>query len=850
MLRTTLAGLRAHRLRLLLTGLAITLGVAFVSGTFVLTDMMGASVSRQLAGSADRFDVIVLPGESEEGAERTEDPAIPADVLAEVGAVPGVAAAAGEIVAQTPLLDADGRAIGFMPTYGVSLPADPELLRYPVVEGTVPTADDEVALDTGTAEDTGFAVGDRVEVLDADQERHGFTVTGLIDLGANAMAAIGGGVGFAPATAERMAGGGDFAEIHVLGAGGDPAELRDAVAAALGGGYEVVTGAERAAALVEASGGDNQVLAIGLLLFALVALFVAGLVIYNTFTILVAQRTRELALLRCVGAERAQVFGAVLLEAAVVGLLASAVGVAAGIGLGAGGYAALSAVQGDTPIAPVIGWHTVLVGLVAGTVVTVVAALLPARRATTIAPVAALRSQPETDEGRRAGAVRIGLAALFAAGGTALTWYGIVLGTGGTLEPGMLLVAAGGIVSFLGVLAIGPNLVAGLVRLLGWAPARLLGVPTRLAVANTRRNPRRAATTTVALTVGVTLITLFAVVTASLRASYDQALEDRYPVDVLAQPQMSAEGAIPREVAAGLRADPAVRSVVEVRSAEARLDGTEQRVAALDGAELADIATGAVAGDPAGLGPGTVAVAEDVAAAEGLSVGDTVALDGGGGTGELTVVAVLEPMDLPVPGVVLAGTDFDRYFGADHPAERLLVSSADREDSSAAEAAVSGALAELPAIQVQTVDVMRQEMTAALDQLLLVMAGLVGLAVVIALFGIANTLTLSVVERTRESAMLRALGLTRGQLRRMLLVEAVLISVIGALIGVVLGVVFGWAAVVTAFTSTMSGEVLTTVPAGQIGVFLAVAALAGVLASVLPARRAARDSVVAALAGE
>ncbi|MFI6514002.1 ABC transporter permease [Spirillospora sp. NPDC050679] len=833
MLKTTLAGLRAHKLRLLLTGLAITLGVGFIAGTFVLTDTIDKGVGETFARSADKVDAAVVPkrGQGEEG--------LPAGLLAKVRAVPGVAQAQGLVDGDAPLLGRDGKAVGDMPTVAKTVPSG-RLLRYEVDKGRVPSGPGEVVLDQRTAEREKFGVGQTVTVLDHRDRPQRFTVVGVLDFGIDADATMRGAVGFDPATAVRVTGAKKFGEIDV--AGGD----RAAVARAVGGSYDVLTGDELAARLAKAAGADTKLIRAGLLIFGMVAMLVSALVIYNTFSILIAQRMREMALLRCVGATRRQVFGGVLTESVAVGLVGSLLGLAAGLGLGAGALALFDVLGANLPstggvsLAP----RTVAVGLLVGVLVTVVSAVLPARAATRIAPVAALRSDLEPGTGRfRLGWPRSVAAALFLVLGVALGGFGAFSMDKG--ETAMYLVAASGAVFFLGVIIMMPALVRPLSRLVGALPGRIGGVPARLAVANAQRAPRRTATTTIALTVGVGLMSLFAVVAASGKAMSNQQMDKQFPVDFQVQTQFRSGGEeqrVPHALAQALRQRPEFGTVIEAREAKSRVDRDETPVGALtDGALGSVLKLNFKGGSLGAFKPGTALADVSTAQSLGLKTGDTVRIATRQGAVPVRI-AGLYGNDVPLSGLLVPDADFDRYFDVRDPVS-VYAKTRDGVSAAAARQAIEDAARPYPTAKVASQAEMREQIDKAVDMILMIFGGLLGLAVVIALFGIANTLTLSVVERTRESALLRALGLTRRQLRRMLSVEALVMAVIGAFTGVVLGVGFGWAA-----TTAMAADSVFAVPFGQIAGFIVLAGLAGMLAAVLPARRAAKASIVESLA--
>ncbi|MFB9803208.1 ABC transporter permease [Streptomonospora salina] len=836
MLRTTLAGLRLHKGRLVTTALAVALGVMFVSGTLVFSDTLRESFASQVMGSAGKMDAVAM------AEERGPEGEIARDVLAEVRDLPEIDRAAGVTRAAAPLLDPDGRAVGTTPTLGLSVG---EVTRYSAAEGDLPEGPEEAALATTTADNAGYEVGDTAQVLDADGEKHSFTVTGLIDFGISDEISYRGAVAFAPATAAQMTGTDGLAEIDAIAAEGVSAqEAADAVEAVAGDHAEVLTGKKLGERLASDAGTQADVLAMGLLLFALISVVVAAIVIHNTFAILVAQRQREMALLRCVGAVRRQVFTSVVAEALVVGVLASAVGVLAGIGLGVAGYAVGSdAIAADASGATaVVTPQTVLIGLAVGTATTLSAALMPARRATFVPPLAALRtSDVASGLAKNFGVVRIAVGTLLlaAAAGTVALALSI-----DDSDQALMLVAGGGVVAFAGVVAWSPLVVR--VAVAAVAPLmRALGVSSALAADNERRNPKRAATAMIALTVGATLITGYAVVNASMMSTTDARLDEQFPMDYRIHAQIALEEdstGVDPEVARDLREQPEIDTVVAERRKIRESPDHFAYFTTFLGADVADaVDAEAASGDLADVGPGTVAV-HDEFASEG--VGDTLRLDTEDGERSYEVAAVVDEAQTAW-SVIMAPADFAEAFPSVGTDNSLRVTATDGADSERLHDAVYSAVEGHPTLQVQSVADSRRQYEEMLNTAFLAIVAMLGLAVVIAVFGIANTLALSVLERTRESAMLRALGLKRAQLRVMLVWEAVLLCVIGAAVGVGLGAVFGWASV-----AVMFDDPLFSLPVGQIGAFLAAAVAAGLLASVLPSRQAARTSITAAMASE
>ncbi|MFI9588800.1 ABC transporter permease [Nonomuraea sp. NPDC052265] len=827
MLKTALAGLRAHKLRLLLTSLAITLGVGFIAGTFVLNDTIQAGFSQRVTADADKVDVAVLPKE--------RDGVLPDKALERVRALPGVTEAQGLIRAPAPLLGKDGRAVGSSPTTALSIVPGP-LDRTSIVAGTGPGSDDQAAvLDKNTAKSQGLRLGDTITVLDREQAPQRFRLVGLLDPGVDLELSFTGAVGFTAATAQRMTGAKGYREIDV--AGSAPG-LKQAVAAALGGAYEVKSGAELADDLAASAGLSMRTLTVGLLLFGAVAMMVAALVIYNTFTILVAQRTREMALLRCIGATRGQVFGSIVLESLAVGLLASALGLLAGYGLAVLALTLLAAFDAPMPTDAAVALTpvTIGIGLAVGLVVTMFAALLPARAATHVPPVAALRAQPE-EQDFRTGLLRWVFAGLFLLAGAGTTAFGVAALPAG--EPSTLFVVmAGGALVFLAVLILGPVLVRPLSAVVGWVPAKLFGVPGRLALDNSARNPRRAATTTVALTIGVTLMTLISVLSASTRLTVWNKLDEQFPVDYMLAGQVQDSG-VPRSVAEKLRGRPELASVLQIRETPGKVGDRRFDIGTYHGTVTPEVLSGSMAG----LSAGQVALLDHAASALGVKVGDTVTVrTERAGSVPLKVVAVLAGTNSTLPPLTVAERPFDTYYDR-VPDSRVMINIRDGVAADQARQVVMAAIAAHPTVQMASSTEVRGQFDETLDMLLMIVTGLLGLAILISLLGIANTLSLSVHERTRESALLRALGLTRPQLRRMLSVEALMLGLIGALVGVVLGGVFGWAAV----RAMLPGAVFSA-PLGQIALFVVLSGLAGVLAAVVPARRAARASIVGSLA--
>jgi putative ABC transport system permease protein len=858
MLRSTLAGLRARAMRLALSSLAIAAGVGFVTGTLILGASMNRSFYDSFAAGARNVAAAVSPqGASGLRPGAADSPYLPVSALRAVRAVPGVAAADGRVVGPAALIGSNKKIIlnNGEPGVGISVAADPALRGFAVVSGRVPRGPGEVAVDAATAAAEHYRVGQRVRIVSEAGRTLSFRLAGTISLGADHAVENDTVVALPAATALQVTGRRGYSQIVTAAAPGvTQAELATRLRAVPGlARDQVQTGSQLARSEATAAVHFTSQFTDAILIFALIALIVAAIVIFNTFTILAAQRRRELALLRCVGASRRQVFTGMLAEAALIGVAASAAGVVAGLGLGWGLERVFTAFGVPVPAGPLmLTWGTAGIAMLTGTAVTILAAVLPARAATMVAPVAALGG-PEPRPGRRVGWWRIGTAVASASVGLGLTFLGLrhVDGSAGFVE-----IAAGGCVFFVAVLAVGPLIAPPVTTAVGWLPGRIGGVPARLASANARRNPHRVAATTAALTIGITLMTVFTVVASSAEASAGASIAQHYPFGFTVAPgQFGGDGGqpVPGSVVDALRRSPALDVVAPYYERTARVGagaaaggGGQQVVGALAPAGVAAISPPLVSGSLTALRPGTVAVDSQALRALGGRQGGTVVVRGGVlGPLRLRVVAVYRGENSPLPSVLLAAADYLRDFRPDG-AQAVYVNQRRGAGAAAARAAVTAATAADPLLQVGTVADHRSQLTSRVNQILGLFSVLLGLAILIALLGITNTLTLSVLERTRESAVLRALGLTRSQLRGMLLAEALLMALLGGVLGVALGAGFGWAMVHGFITSAAGG--VFSVPVARIALYVVIGAVASVAAAVLPARRAARASVVSALA--
>jgi putative ABC transport system permease protein len=842
MVRAVLAGLRGHAGRLAATTLAVMFGVAFVAGTFIFTDTAQRGYADAYTRSAANVDVSVRPA-GEESQLLTEAQ------LQAVRRLPDVATADGRMVARLALLDRDGRPVTNFESvgYAVATDGDARLRPYDIV-GRAPGLG-EALLDTDSAERLGYRVGDTIVVVDTSGDRHRYRLVGLLDFGVSSQRYSGQSVVGLPAAVITTLSGTDGYEEIVVDArdGVDPAGLVAVVSAELGPDARVLTGEQRRDELVDEAAGWLTDFRFFLLLFGLVSLVVAAFVIYNTFAVLAALRIRQTALLRCVGATRGQLFRATLVEAAIIGLIGAVAGILLGMGVAYGLIALLNwQLDFGIPVgSAVLGPVPVAAGLALGLAVTVGSAFIPAVRATRTSPLAALRDQPTGPTGQRRRVLRAVAAALVGIVGIAITVLGV---REPDPETGTALIVLGGMITFLAVLVASPLFIGILSTVVGAVPARLFGTPARLATANARNNPGRTAITAASLMIGVGLMSVFSVALSSLDVTAARQIAAQFPVDVVATGVRYGDDdpTLPAGYAQALRDRPEFSAVAQVRTAPATVGGNQVRVGAVDPASLGTLITPPLSeGRLADLRSGTAIVATSRTWLRDTAVGATLSLAGSRSTMEVHVVAVTPAL---VPGLgnldlLLVWSDLEALAG-EVPDVAVLAKTAPGVSSSQALAALDALADEYPLVSVGSVVDLSNDLESAVDSILAVTTGLLVITVVISLFGISNTLALSVVERTRESATVRALGLTRGQLRATLLLESLVMATIGALVGVGYGLAYG-AVLATKALATL--EPVVAVPwTWLLGIVLLVTVTAA-LAAVLPARRAARASIVAAM---
>jgi putative ABC transport system permease protein len=849
MLALTLRGVVARKMRAFLTGLAVFLGVAMIAGTLMLTDSVNNSFDNIFSESNSGVDVSIKTKETIEDSRGAAPPAFDAGVLESVQAVDGVAEAAGGIFDPTvSVLDEKGKRVGTPgpPHFAISVVPD-RFSPWNYSEGRPPESADEMAIDNFTAEREGWKVGDRVRVAGTGAA-NAYTISGIARWGSGVELL---GASLAILTlpeAQRLTGKQSrFDQITIAAEEGvSPEELKLAIQRAVPASLEALTGEENAA---EESQGFKEgfgIISSALLGFGLIALFVGGFIIFNTFSITVAQRTREFGMLRTLGAHRRQVLGAVLLEAAIIGLVASALGILGGIGFVAGIIALFKAFGLDIPSSGlVISPSTVLIALLVGVLVTIVASLAPARRATRVTPLEALREPGGSSRlSRRRTLVALVLLVLAA---FSIVWGMLATGSFSSafvfLGPGILLL-------FLAVALLSSRLIGPLSALIGWPLERFGGVPGMLACENTQRNKSRTATTAAALMIGLALVVFVATFASALNKSLEEALGRQFASDLVLS---NSDGftRIPTETAEAVRGIEGVAVVSPVAGGDARVQGVSgtQAVSGLDpesvvhvynldwhdgsDATLADLgASGAII--EAGWGDDN-----------DIAIGDVIRLTTPTGTEISYTVrgSVRDKAKLLLSTFAVPRDNLLRNFGVDGDSF-TLVGFTEGADPDAVRARIDRELAAaFPTVESRSRAEVEADSRQQVNQVLVLIYALLGLSILIAIFGVVNTLILTIHERTREIGMLRAIGTSKRQVRRMIRYESVITAMIGAIIGAGLGLVL---AVISVQVLSSEGLVLS-IPYPLIVTLLLLAAVAGVAAAIAPARRASKTNIIEAL---
>jgi putative ABC transport system permease protein len=845
MFRVALQGLLTHKLRVLLSSLSIALGVAFVTGTLVLTDGMNSALTKQYEEQYAGSDVVVRsPSAFEDTDALDQRGPVAASNLDVIHQVPGVTNSEGSVTGWALITDKAGKAITRegATTQATSAYKVAELAgQTRVASGRMPTDASETAVDAATAKAAGFKLGEPVHVVFRTGQQ-AFTLVGTVKFGDQNSFSGNTTAFFDVDTAQRALGKiGVFDEIRATATEGTtPEQLQKAISQSLPPGVEAVTG-DKAAADAAKTVKDSYVFVNALLLvFAAIAVFVGSFIIWNTFSILVAQRTRELALLRAVGATRRQVRRSVVIESLLVGVVASIIGIVAGVGLSIGLKSLLTAFGLDLPSTSLeLQPRTIIVGMLVGVVVTLVAAMSPSRKATSIPPVAALRDTgpPEWHTSKRRLFAGIGITAF----GALVMFAGLFAGSS------LLFVGLGVLITFIGITAALALIARPAARWLGAPLAAIGGSTGAIAQGNAMRNPRRTASTAAALMIGLSLVASMGVLAASLKATINSDVDKTGRAElILTDP--SGNTTLSPAAAETLRHQPGVAVVSELGYGSARINGARHYVTPIDPTTIDKVLDiGVKQGSLSALATGGVMVYDKVADKKNIKIGDTLTFDWAQtGQDKLRVVGTYSEKGALGNDYVVNFATFDR-----HTAQRLdsiiFVKKTAGTSVSALKATVTAAVAPFPNARVDTLEEFKKDFAGQVDKFLALIVVLLALAVIIALLGIVNTLALSVFERTRELGLLRAVGMTREQVRAMVRYESVIISVLGAVVGILVGIVFG-IVLVRALRDT--GIHTLKIPYLQMVIYVVAAGIAGVLAAIGPARRAARVDVLRAVVTE
>ncbi|MEU1037401.1 FtsX-like permease family protein [Streptomyces sp. NPDC005907] len=850
--KTSMRNFFAHKGRMALSAVAVLLSVAFVCGTLVFTDTMNTTFDKLFAATSS--DVTVTPKEAKtnDTPQNGKPESMPASALAEAAKVRGVKSAEGAVSSlNVTVVDSDNENMGSTnggPTIAGNWTKN-DLRSMEITEGHAPRGPTEVMVDSDTADKHHLKLGDELRTIAVTGDFKArivgiaaFTVT-------NPGASV---VYFDTATAQRelLGESGRFTHINLMAdAGVTDARLKKNVAAALDGTYKVQTQKESADENRSDVDSFMGVIKYAMLGFAGIAFLVGIFLIINTFSMLVAQRTREIGLMRAIGSSRKQVNRSVLVEALLLGVVGSILGVGAGVGIAIGLMKLMSSMGMNLSTSDLtVKATTPVAGLLLGVVVTVFAAYLPARRAGKVSPMAALRDAGTPSDGK-AGLVR-GLIGLVLTGAGTVALY--AAGTADKASEGSLVLGAGVVLTLIGFVIIGPLLAGGVVRVISAVLLRAFGPVGRMAERNALRNPRRTGATGAALMIGLALVACLSVVGSSMVASATEELDKTVGADFIVQ---GNQRIVPQAEKA-MQSTPGLEHVTRYKTLEATLTSPDGKsdddgVTAADPSYADDLRRETTSGTlKDAYGKDAMSVGSDYATKHHVKVGDTVSVAfKGGETARLKVAAITDDDTSIDQGAhYLSLATMKKYVPADRiPPNEIMFASARAGQEEQAYAALKKAMKPYPQYQVRDQTDFKQELKDQVGQLLNMVYGLLALAIIVAVLGVVNTLALSVVERTREIGLMRAIGLSRRQLRRMIRLESVVIALFGALLGLGLGM--GWGATAQKLLALEGLNVLDIPWPTIIGVFIG-SAFVGLFAAMIPAFRAGRMNVLNAIATE
>lgn len=848
--RLTFRGVLARKFRILLTILAVVSGVAFVSGAFILTDSVKKSINDLFAVLSEGIDLEVRSVVAFGDPARADRDPIPGSLVDTIAAVDGVRLAEGNLLRAATVIKSDGEPLATSgPSFGIAWVGPDGLDGRTLIEGRAGTTDGEVTLDKSSARRAGHEVGDVITIV-GPQGKGDFTLVGLTGTGDT----DGGGgasiAAFDPITADEFLGANGLVDSIYVAVDDDASStsVQDELNAILPSNVEVITGEQSAQ---ETAGAINDIIGIFgnvLLGFAAVSLFVSAFLIFNTFAIIVSQRLRELALLRAVGASVRQIRSMIIGESLIVSVIATILGIFAGMGVAVGIVALFNSTGAAFPSASlIVSLRTVLVSVLVGVGVTVAAALIPALRAGRIPPVAAMRPELGFSALQKNRRLVVG-SVVFAVGLLAFAW-GILAqpgGAAGTLGSSGL----GAVLLFLGVASLSTTVAAPASRIISrvlplpfWPMTR--SVAGRLGSRNAQRTPRRTASTASALMIGLALVSTVAVIASSIQKTFRDQISTSVSADFFITNGPANFQGLPTAFAERLAELPELSAVSPFRGSDALVNGDPKELGAVRGSafgELVDIDL--LRGSIESLDDGRILLHRDPAADYGVDIGDELTVTWQNGSESVLQVGGIFA-DSTIAGNWLVGIDLLASVSTAEPVDFFIGAKiADGVEIPDARSAVEAIAEDFPSAEVQDQAEFQQSQEDQIDQLLTIIYGLLAISIAIAVLGIANTMALSVFERTREFGLLRAVGMSKRVLKRSIRWEAIIVAVFGASLGVIVGVPLG-AAVASVLPDTIIQTIV--VPYGTIVNILIAAVVVGIVAAVGPARRAAKLDVLQAI---
>lgn len=852
MFKAALKNVLAHKLRMFLTGFSIILGVSFVSGTYIFTDSISSTFDNLFSDVYSGTDLTVRPARDDELGQSTNS--FDESVLGVVEAVDGVDKAEPEVNGFAQLLDKEGEPVGGQgpPSLGFSWTNEPALnpLKINEGDGRPPVADDEIVIDKATADLYEFSVGDTVKVL-FNGPTETFTLVGIATFGDADSLAGASLSAFELTRAQELFGYGEsYSAINITAVDGvSPEELQERVGAVLPEGLEAVTGEQQTSEQLDELNQGLGFINTALLAFAGIAIFVGSFIIQNTFRVIVAQRSKELALLRAIGASKLQVMRLVVYEAFFVSLVSSALGILLGMLISAGVRGLMNALNFSLPDGPLtVEPRTIIVSMSVGVVVTIFAALLPAIRASRISPIEAMRENEANAGSRKSLFIRSSIGVVYAAIGAVL----LVLGFNGAFDQPLYLVGGGVALMFIGVAFVAPLLSIPITSILAWPLVVTRGVTARLARDNAKRTPRRTASSAAALMIGVSLVTMLSILATTFKTNITTILDDSFPADLSVfnesiGPAGPGTAGVPTSAENALNDVNEITDVTAFRYAYSSVKVEDQIPFIFAGvdADTMDKTFELRATDEAYArmeAEAGIVIRTTAMEANSWSVEDVITVTfASTGVQELTIVGTFED---PFDSDYLVSTETYLANVEDDTIAILAMNASEGYSTDEAKSATEQALSDYPQLSVQDKGDLFEVAEQQIDQILSLFWALLGFAVIIAVLGITNTLMLSISERTREIGMLRAIGMTRRQTRRMIRYESIIIALFGALLGITMGAFFAWALLQALEGEGISGYNVSFV---QLGIYFLLAIVAGIIAAAWPARKAARMDVLKAI---